>query len=68
MDRAYRKICVTLLRNSVDKPELYYAQVRSFARKEEDENFQQTAYVKYKLGEFSYRLYVISSVYDNVIA
>ena len=45
VDRANRKICVTLLRNIVDKPESSYAQVRLFARKNEDEKFQQVVYV-----------------------
>ena len=52
VDRANRKICVTLLRYSVDKPETSYAQIRLFARKKEDEKFQQFVYVNYKLGEF----------------
>ena len=34
---ANRKIFVTLLRYSVDKPKSCYAQVRFFARKKEDE-------------------------------
>ena len=46
VDRANRKICVTLLRCNVDKPESSYAQVRLFARKAEDEKFQQVLYVK----------------------
>ena len=46
VDRANRKICVTLLRYDVDKPENSYAQVRQFARKKEDEKFQQVVYVK----------------------
>ena len=41
VDRANRKICVTLLLYNVDKPESSYAQVRLFARKKEDEKFQQ---------------------------
>ena len=41
VDRTNRKICVTLLRYKVDKPESSYAQVRLFARKKEDEKFQQ---------------------------
>ena len=39
VDGANRKICVTLLRYSVDKPESSYAKVRLFARKNEDEKF-----------------------------
>ena len=50
VDRANRKICVTLLRYNADKPESCYAQVQLFARKKEDEKFQQVVYVKYKRG------------------
>ena len=46
VDRANRKLCVTLLRYKVEKPESSYAQVRLFARKKEDEKFQQVVYVK----------------------
>ena len=52
VDWANKRICVTLLRYNVDKPDSSYAQLRLFARKKEDENFQQTVYVKYKLEEF----------------
>ena len=41
VDRANRKIGVTLLRYNVDKPESSYSQARLFARKKEDEKFQQ---------------------------
>ena len=44
VNRANRKICVTLLRYNVDKPESSYAQVQLFARKK-DEKFQQVVYV-----------------------
>ena len=54
VDRANRKICVTLLRYNVFKPESSYAQVRFFARKKEDEKFQQVVYVNYKLEQFIY--------------
>ena len=67
VDRTNRKICVTLLRYNVDNPESSYAQVRIFARKKEDENFQQVIYVNYKLEEFIYLLDVMNSVYDKVI-
>ena len=40
VDRKNRKICVTLLRYSVDKPESSYAQVRLIERKKGDEKFQ----------------------------
>ena len=65
--RANGKICVTLLRYNVDKPESSYAQVRLFARKKEDENFQQVVYVNYKIEQFIYLLDVLNSVYDKVI-
>ena len=51
VDRADRKICLTLLRYNVDKPESSYAQVRLFARKKEHEKFQQVVFVNYKLEE-----------------
>ena len=41
VDRANRKIRVTLLRYNVDKPESSYAQVQLSARMKEDEKFQQ---------------------------
>ena len=68
LDRANRKLCMILLRYSMDKPEISYAQVRIFARNEEDLKFQQIVNVKYTLDEFIYRLDVMSSVYDKVIA
>ena len=67
VDRSDRKICVTLLRCNVDKLESSYAQVQLFARKKEDEKFQQVVYVKYKLEEFIYLLDVMNFVYDNFI-
>ena len=67
VDRTNRRICVTLLRYNVDKTESSYAQVRLFARKKEDEKFQQVVYVNYKLEEFIYLLDVMNSVYDKVI-
>ena len=67
VDLTNREIFVTLLRYNVDKPESFYAQVRLFARKKEDEKFQQVVYVNYKLEEFIYLLDVMNSVYDKVI-
>ena len=67
VDRTNRKICVTLLRYNVDKPESSDAQVQLFARKKEDEKFQQVVYVNCKLEEFIYLLDVMNSVYDKVI-
>ena len=68
VDRPNRKICVTLLRYKVDNPETSCAQVRLFGRKNEEEKFQQIVYVNYRLDEFVYRLDVMISVYDKVIA
>ena len=67
VDRANRRICVTLLRYNVDKPESSYAQVRLFARNKEDEKFQQVVYVILKLEEFICLLDIMNSVYDKVI-
>ena len=67
VDRANRKICVTLLRYNVDKPESSFAQVGLFAKKKEDEKFQQVVYVIYKLEEIIYLLDVMDSVYDKGI-
>ena len=67
VDRTNRKICVTLLRYNVDKLDSSYAQVRLFARKKEDEKFQQVVYVKIKLEEIIYLLDVLNSKYDKVI-
>ena len=68
VDRTNRKICVTLLRYNVDKPESSNAQVRFSARKTEDEKFQRVAYVNYKLEEFIFLLDVMNSVYDKDIS
>ena len=45
VNRANRKICVNLLRYSLDKPESSNAQVPLFARKKEDEKFEQVVYM-----------------------
>ena len=66
MDGASRKICMTVLRYSVDKPERSYAQVRFFARKKEDKKFQQVAYVSYEVEEFIHFFDVMNSVYDKI--
>ena len=63
MDRANKKICV-----NVDKLESSYAQVRLFARKKEDENFQLVVYMKDKLEECIYLLDVMNSLQDKVIS
>ena len=53
VDRANGEICGTLLRLNVEKPESSYAPVQKFANKKEDEKFQQTVYVEYKLANIS---------------
>ena len=67
MDRANKNICLTVLRYTVDKADSSYAQVRLFARKKEDEKFQQVVYVKYKLEEFISSFDVMKSVFDKVM-
>ena len=68
VDRPHRKICVTMLRYNVEKPETSYVQVRLFGRREDEEIFNQIVYVNHKLVEFIYLLDVMISVYDKVIA
>ena len=68
VDRANRRICVTLLLYNVDKPESSYARIRLFASsKKEDEKFQQVVYVIFKPGECIYLLDIMNSVYYNVV-
>ena len=62
VDWANRKICVTLLPYNVVKPESSFAQVRLFARKKEDEKFQQVVYFNYNLEEIIYILEILNSV------
>ena len=68
VDWPNRKICVTMPRYRVDKPENSYAQVRLFARKKEGEKFQEMFYLIYKLEEFTYLRDVTNSENNNVIA
>ena len=63
VDQANRKSWGTLLRYNVDKPHSSCAQVRLFARNKEDEKFQQTVYVVFKLEEFIYLLDSLNSVF-----
>ena len=46
LGQAAGKVCVTLLRYNVEKPESLYAQVRIFSKKKEEKKFQQIVYVK----------------------
>ena len=66
VDRTNKKICVNLMQYSLEQPESSYAHVRLFAKKNEDQRFQQIFYVNYKLEEFIYLLDVMISVYDIV--
>ena len=54
-DRPHRKICVTMLRYNVEKPETSNVQVRLFGRRQEKEKSNQIVYVNYKL-EFIFYL------------
>ena len=67
VDRANRKTIVTLLRYKVDKPDSFYAQVRLFAGKREDEKFQQVVYADGELEKFIYLLDVRKSVHDKFL-
>ena len=67
-DRPHRRICMTMLRYNVEKPETSHVQFRLFGRRKDEEKFNQIVYVNYKLEEFIYLLDVIISVYDEVIA
>ena len=49
VDRPHRKICVTMLRYTVEKPETSYVPVRLCGRRKDEENFNQIVYVNYKL-------------------
>ena len=68
VDRPNRRICVTLLIYKVDNPETSYAQVRLFGGEKEEEKFQQTVYVNYKLDEFVHLLDVKNSLFYKAIA
>ena len=68
VDRPHRKICVTMLRYKVEKPETSYVQVRLFGRRKDEEKINQIVYVNNKLEEFIYLLDVMNSVYGKVIA
>ena len=46
--------------------EIFYTKVRFFARKQEEQKFQQSIYVNYKLEEFIYLPDVMNSVYGKV--
>ena len=68
VDRANKRICVTLLRYNFEKPESFFAQILLFARKKENEKFQQKTFLRHKLQKFFYLLRVITSVYKKVFS
>ena len=68
VDRPQRKVCVTMLRHSVEKPETSYVLVRLFGRRKDEEIFNQIVYVNYKLDEFIQLLDVMNSVFDKISA
>ena len=46
VDLPHRKICVTMLRYTVEDPESSYVQIRLFGKQQKDGNFQQIVYVR----------------------
>ena len=62
-----RKNIVTLLRFKLEKSESWFGQVRFFAKKKEDENFQLPFIVFYKLEEIIYLLDLMNSVWKNLL-
>ena len=68
VNRPNRRICVPLLRDNVDNPDSFYAQIPLLGRKTEEEKLQRIVYVNNKLDEFVYLLDVMNSVNDEVIA
>ena len=68
VDRQHIKICVTMLRCNVEKPETSYVQVRLFGRRKDEQTFNEIVYMDYKLNDFVYLFDVMNSVHDKVIA
>ena len=67
VDRSHRKICVTMVRYNVEKPETSYVQMRLFQRRKDEKKFNQFVYVNYTLDGFNILFDVKNSVYDKVI-
>ena len=68
VDGANRKICVTLLLSSGDKPESSYLQVLLFVRNGKGEKFHQNVNVNWRIEEIIHLVVVMNSVYDEVFA
>ena len=68
VEEGNRKMCVNLPRYNVENPKNSSAQVRLFARKKEEEKFQQVVYVNYTFEEFIYILDVRNSVREKCVS
>ena len=66
VDQANRKKRLTLLRYKVEKPESSNDQVQIFAKKKEEEKFQEVINVNYQFEELIYLLEVTDFLYDQV--
>ena len=66
--RPRRKLCVTMLRYNVEKPKTSYVQVRLFAKRKEEEKFNQIVNVNFNFEKFVYLLDKMNSIYDKVFA
>ena len=62
VDFPNKKVAVTMFQWNASNPRSSFCQIRKFARKKEDEKFQQIVYVYYKLEKFNYPLDVMNSV------
>ena len=62
VDRPHRKICVTMLRYNLEKPETSFVQVRLFGGRKDEEKFNENVYVSYTLDEFIDLLDVMKSL------
>ena len=65
VNRPSRKICMTMLRHNVEKPDISYAQVQSLGKKKEDKKVQQIVCLIKKPDEVIYVLDVMNSVCDE---
>ena len=68
VDHANIKVCVNTFRYNFDKSGSSYAQVRLFARKTEEKNFQQLVDLEYKFHFFLYLLVIVISVHVKIFA
>ena len=66
-NRANKKIRMTLLRYSVEKPKSSISRFRKLANKKEDEKFQQIVFVNQELEKLIYLVDVMNSVNDKFV-